>query len=61
MITIDYANWGWPQWVLLGLEVLTLAGYISLHGTPRKNYSIGIGIANFSVSMFLLICGGFFS
>lgn len=53
-------NWDWPQWVMLFLLLLTLVATICLHDRPRPNVNGFFGFVNFSITMWLLIAGGFF-
>lgn len=53
-------NWGWPQWTLLGLMLLSLIINCTSHGKPREPYNGFVSLIGFGLSMFILICGGFF-
>lgn len=53
-------NWGWPQWTLLVLMLFSLIINCTSHGKPREPYNGFAGLISFGLSMFILICGGFF-
>ena len=60
MITIDYASWGWPQWLMVAHVALSMWAGIYLHGeTVRSNGCYKA--VNLSLLVALLIFGGFFS
>lgn len=58
-MTIDAANWGWPQYVWLSLEGMTLVSIIGMHGKERPNYSGYVGAVNFLIAFLLVSFGGF--
>lgn len=59
-MSIEIADWGWPQWVYIILMVLTLVANISLHGKERPPYNGWAGLSGFLLSFILLAFGGFF-
>ena len=61
MITIDYAMWGWAQWVMIALIAFEIIAAAVMHGSPRKPVHVGNYIINSSLILILLIFGGFFS
>ena len=60
-MTIDAANWGWPQYIWLFLEGMTLVAVIAMHGKDRPDYNGYAGTLNFLVSFLLVSFGGFLS
>ena len=60
MITIDYASWELPQWVMIAYVALSMLAAIYLHReTMRAN--LWYKAVNLSLLVTLLIGGGFFS
>jgi hypothetical protein len=66
------ATWGWPQWAILVMMVLSLMIFASKHGDERletsgerkgkpERYNAFVAIIRFGIIMFILIAGGFFS
>lgn len=67
----DTGGWGWPQWIILFLLILSLAINANFHGKPRVHtsgpkagepytYDIWMALIRFGFWGFLLIAGGFF-
>lgn len=51
----------WPQWIFLGLVLLSALIQIAKDGEPRNDkYSAGMAIGNLCLTLFLLYFGGFF-
>lgn len=60
-IAIDTANWGWPQYVMVGLYVFSLLTDIVRDGEPKTGkHSAGVGVVAIAIAAFILTAGGFF-
>lgn len=58
---MDYHNWAWPQWTVLGMWVIGLLIHAANEGEPLKGkYSFGIKFIGIWVTAFVLWSGGFF-
>lgn len=66
------ATWGWPQWTLLAVLILSLLYHCHRHGDPRvetqgerkgqpERFNGFVALTRFALLMFVLIAGGFFS
>jgi hypothetical protein len=60
-LTIDVNAWGWPQYILFVLSIVTLASQVILHGKSRGEYNGWAAMADFLVGILLLSAGGFYS
>lgn len=59
--TVHYELWGWPQWIIIGLLLLSLFVNMANDGQPKKTtYSAGFALAEVAIWSMLLIAGGFF-
>lgn len=59
MITIDYATWGWPQWVVLGWLVTSiLLNLVNGNRLPLLRILIA---TEYVALLFVIYYGGFFS
>jgi hypothetical protein len=59
-MTIDTSSWGWPQWACIVLILLSFASSAGLHGKHRHPHNAGWAFIDLSISLFVLIAGGFF-
>jgi len=60
MFVIDFAAWGWPQWLFLAKSVVLI---LLLIGTHKRQHTIN-AIVSVPVTffwLFVLYMGGFFS
>lgn len=60
-MNIVFSSWGWPQYLYMALALLTLIGYITRHGKPRRPTNGYEGFCNFLIAFILLTAGGFFA
>ncbi|RWB95591.1 MAG: hypothetical protein EOQ56_27985 [Mesorhizobium sp.] len=58
---IDFSTWGWPQWVIFGLTILSALIVTAKHGQPQKPYNMHSWIISTIINYWILIAGGFFS
>ena len=61
MLVINFAAWGWPQWVMLGTIALNLIMQAVLHGQPRAKFNVGWASLDMAFLVGLLIAGGYFA
>ena len=55
------ANWHWPQWTWVTFVVIQLFASAILHDKDRTGeYNAFVNSVSIGVSVFILICGGFF-
>jgi hypothetical protein len=55
------AAWHWPQWTFLILMTLQLIGHAVKHGQSREPHNFPAGLIGYAITIFILICGGFFA
>ena len=61
-MNISMAVWGWPQWTLFVLMIISLFAAAALHGKPREGeYNAFLGWFKAGLIFFVLVCGGFYS
>ncbi|MER9176204.1 hypothetical protein NKH72_21750 [Mesorhizobium sp. M0955] len=58
---IDVNTWGWPQWLMLGLTIMSALIVTAKHGQPQKPYNMNSWFISSIISYWILIAGGFFS
>ena len=59
MITIDYAMWGWPQWVVFGWLVTSIL--LNLVNGNRLPFLRILISTEYAALLFVIYYGGFFS
>jgi len=60
-MTIDFASYGWPQFVTIGLYVFHLVTEARDHGQPKTGkHNVLTTIIHMVIAIFILRSGGFF-
>lgn len=60
-LAFDMATWGWPQWLMFGLYVLTTVLAAFIHGHRRTGeHSFPVSLVTSAIGIFVLTAGGFF-
>ena len=54
-------DWGWPQWVLMGLLAFNLVVHISKHGEDRGQHSGPVALIDGVLTGWILYMGGFWT
>jgi len=61
VLTINFAAWHWPQWVIVCLWAVSLIGSAYLHGEQRTGTYSAVGtIISIMLAAVVLHAGGFF-
>jgi hypothetical protein len=60
-VTIHTELWGWPQWTMISIAVLSALMVISMHGMPRTGtYNAVVTVLLTGLQIYILAKGGFF-
>jgi len=60
-MTIDFASYGWPQWVMIGLFIFNIVTEARDHGTPKTGkHNVLVQIIALVIQLWILRAGGFF-
>lgn len=51
---------GWPQWTYVALIGFNICVTAIKHGKPQGDYDVRAALAGAALTVFLLVCGGFF-
>lgn len=55
------ATWHWPEWAMVILMTLQLAGHAVKHGQAREPHNFAAALIDYGITFFILTCGGFFA
>lgn len=58
---IDVNTWGWPQWLMVSLTILSALIVTNRHGQAQKPYNMNTFFISAIIHYWMLVAGGFFS